>query len=277
MATVEKNRDRWDRTYDWSRGGDEWSVDWGGPDLQWWGSIFPRVRSFLPAETVLEIGPGFGRWTRFLLGHCERLSLVDLSERCMEACKQRFSASHHLTYYVNDGRSLGMIPNHSVDFVFSFDSLVHAEADVLQSYLHQLSQKLKPNGVGWIHHSNLGAYPRACALARKVPMWFRPRLMKSGLLVNLLHWRSESMSAELFVQFCQEAGLQCIAQEKISLEMGSYLIDCFSLFTPRGSAWARPNRVVQNPSFKQEAICMSRLAQLYSPRADGSSQASERP
>ena len=28
-----------------------------------------------------------------------------------------------------------MIPDASIDFVFSFDSLVHAEADVIQAYL----------------------------------------------------------------------------------------------------------------------------------------------
>jgi cyclopropane fatty-acyl-phospholipid synthase-like methyltransferase len=39
------------------------------------------------------------------------------------------------------------------DFVFSFDSLVHVESDVIENYLTQLAKKLKPNGIGFIHHS----------------------------------------------------------------------------------------------------------------------------
>ena len=84
--------------------------------------------------------------------------MVDLTERCIEACKERFSADSHITYYVNDGKSLAMIPDDSVDFVFSFDALVHVEADVIKAYLSQLALQLKPDGVGFIHHSNIGAY-----------------------------------------------------------------------------------------------------------------------
>jgi len=42
--------------------------------------------------------------------------------------------------------------------VFSLDSLDHAEGDVMEAYLGQLAHKLTPNGVGFIHHSNLGMY-----------------------------------------------------------------------------------------------------------------------
>ena len=32
-------------------------------DSQWFGLIFPRIHAFLPTGTILEIAPGFGRWT----------------------------------------------------------------------------------------------------------------------------------------------------------------------------------------------------------------------
>ena len=32
-----------------------------------------------------------------------------------------------ISYFVNDGRSLAMVPERSVDFAFSFDSLVHVD------------------------------------------------------------------------------------------------------------------------------------------------------
>ena len=66
----------------WRLRGDAWSRPWGGAESQWYGSIFPRNRRFLPASTVLEIAPGFGRWTSFLLEHCETLTAVDVAPKC---------------------------------------------------------------------------------------------------------------------------------------------------------------------------------------------------
>jgi ubiquinone/menaquinone biosynthesis C-methylase UbiE len=132
----------------------------------WRKSIYPRIKRLLPAATILEIAPGFGRCTAYLKNHCERLVIVDLSPKCIEACKRRFANESNISYYVNDGKSLDMIADRSIDFVFSFDSLVHAQADVMEAYVKQLAVKLKPSGQGFIHHSNLGSYRGACFLSR---------------------------------------------------------------------------------------------------------------
>ena len=153
MPTVEQNLQMWDAHYEWTKQGEEWSSAWGGSESQWFGAIFPRIHSFLPTSTILELAPGFGRWTKYLKNCCEHLIIVDLSENCIKACHQRFASDSNITYHINDGKSLSMIPDGSIDFVFSFDSLVHAEADVIQGYLNQLSKKLKPDGAGFIHPS----------------------------------------------------------------------------------------------------------------------------
>ena len=60
-----------------------------------------------------------------------------------------------------------MVDDESIDFAFSADSLVHADLDVIAAYLSELARTLRPNGVGFIHHSNLGAptdLPRARAM-----------------------------------------------------------------------------------------------------------------
>jgi len=41
----------------------------------------------------------------------------------------------HIEYFINDGRSLDMLENNSIDFAFSFDSLLHAEIDVMHAYI----------------------------------------------------------------------------------------------------------------------------------------------
>lgn len=246
---VEENKTLWDGAYDWAGAGEEWSQGWGGSDAQWQMSIRPRIQSFLPADTILEIAPGFGRWTRFLAGQCRRLILVDLSERCIEYCRQRFSGASHISYHVNDGRSLAMLEDGSVDFVFSFDSLVHSEADVLEEYLKELAPKMKPDGAGFLHHSNIGEYAEELA---------------AGVFVNQ-HARGPSMTAAKFVQYCEKNGFAALHQEVLNWGLPQ-LSDCFSTFARAGSRWARPFALYRNPDFMQEAELIRRLASLYPQR-----------
>jgi 2-polyprenyl-3-methyl-5-hydroxy-6-metoxy-1,4-benzoquinol methylase len=279
MPTIEENQRMWEAIYHWDQEGEEWSSAWGGSELQWLETIFPRLHAFVPTETILEIAPGFGRWTQYLKTLCKNLVVVDLSEKCIQACKERFSSYAHITYHVNDGKSLDMIPDGSIDLVFSFDSLVHAEEDVLQAYINQLARKLKRDGVGFIHHSNLGAYRtysysvgRATSLLTSLLTTKLPNSRKVSLLIerlkNLDHWRATSMTAEKFEDYVEKAGMQCIGQEivnwgHVETQATRRLIDCVSLFTLKDSIWARPNKVVRNRHFMKEAKWASRLSELY--------------
>jgi len=233
--------------YNWDQQGDEWSAAWGSTQFLWWGTIFPRILSFVPHESILEIAPGYGRFTFYLKDLCQHLAIVDLTERCIEACKQRFASSPNISYYLNDGKSLAMIPDHSIDFAFSFDSLVHAEADVIEAYIDQLATKLRPNAIGFIHHSNIGTL----------------RDSETGMLpfVNV-HWRAESMTAETFAAYCGKAGLQCISQEIVNWD-GQYPLDCISVFTPKSSRLAQPNQVIHNDDFWAEALRLQKMSQIY--------------
>jgi 2-polyprenyl-3-methyl-5-hydroxy-6-metoxy-1,4-benzoquinol methylase len=261
VPTVEENLKVWGLEYDWTQRGEEWSATWGGSDAQWFGAIFPRIHAFLPAGTVLEIAPGFGRWTHYLRDWCERLIVVDLAENCISYCQRRFASDSRITYHVNDGRSLAMVPDGSIDFVFSFDSLVHVDIDVLQAYLDQLARKLSPNGVGFIHHSNIGQHRRFFAASQRLPRWVGDRLRSRGFL-DQTHSRSLTVTARLFDTACDQAGLQCIGQELVNWGTRR-LIDCFSLFTPKTSTWARPNQIVANPGFMNEAEAVRRVSHLY--------------
>src|SRR5205823_5269994 len=127
MPEVEANRRQWDGDYAWPRSGDEWSVGWSGPDAQWHFTLLPRLRRFLPAPAILEIGAGYGRWTRYLVGCCERYVGVDISAQSVAACRRRFADVEHAEFHLSDGRSLAGIGEASIDLAFSFDSLVHVE------------------------------------------------------------------------------------------------------------------------------------------------------
>ena len=282
MPTVEENLFFWGKAERWIDDGDKWSAKWGGTDLEWWASIFPRIREFLPASTILEIAPGFGRWTQFLKGFCEQLIAVDVSPACVDRCKERFAADPHVRCYVNDGRSLAMVEDRSIDFAFSFDSLVHVEADIIAAYLNQLGRKLKPGAFAFLHHSNLGAYSNSIwlpkAIGRQQPiganggppmsrsLWLRRRMLSKMTdwgLVNTFDNRAESMSAKVLREACDAAGLECRTQELVNWNHGRSLIDCFSVVTPAGGQWRRPPRLLKNPHLMDEAERARRTAELY--------------
>jgi ubiquinone/menaquinone biosynthesis C-methylase UbiE len=263
MPDLDAIRETWNAESGWLAGGDEWSGPWGGTESLWWGTLLPRIHAFLPAGVVLELGPGHGRWSRYLRKQCDRLVLVDVAENCLDACRRRLGEDPGVAYHVGDGRTLPMVADTSVDFAFSFDSLVHAEADVLRSYAHELARVLRPEGVAFIHHSNMATYRRAARVARRVPERWRRALTIRGILVNVYAWRAESTSAEQFAAVCAEAGLSCVAQELITWEYGRHLSDAVSVVTPRRSRWDRPHRIVHNRGFMDEARQRSRLVPLY--------------
>jgi SAM-dependent methyltransferase len=267
MPDLDAIRHAWNHEAGWLAGGAEWSGPWGGTDSLWWGTLLPRLHTFLPADVVLELGPGEGRWSGYLRRLSGRLILVDVAEHCVEACRRAFDGDPGVSCHLGDGASLPMVGDRSVDFVFSFDSLVHAEADVLAGYAHELARVLKPDGVAFIHHSNMAQYRRAAAVARRIPDRWRRRLTIRGWLVNLYAWRAESTSAEQFARLCSEAGLSCVGQELIAWEYGRHLSDAISLVTPQGSRWDRPTRVLRNRDFMDEARLRARLVGLYGAEA----------
>jgi SAM-dependent methyltransferase len=266
MPDIEHNATVWETDWDWSHLGDEWSTWWGGTPALWYGALLPRLHAFLPAPTVLEIAPGHGRWTQYLKDLTDRLVIVDLAEKCIESCRERFADAGNIEYHVNDGRSLDMVEDGSIDFVFSFDSLVHAEDDVLRAYLAQLATKLTPDGVGFIHHSNMGTMRPLSKVARRVPERLRRPLVDRGALVDIYAWRAESVTADTVAAHCEAAGLSCIGQERISWEHGRYLMDVLTMFTRPGSRWDRPKATVATRRFRAEA---DRMAQLYAKTSFG--------
>jgi len=251
MPSIEQNLRTWNTDQSWEAQGDEWSVTWGGAAAQWEGAIMPRIRAFLPAGHILEIAPGYGRWTQFLAAQCGALTVVDLSAKCIAVCRKRFAELGHVRYHVNDGRSLAMLPHQTIDFAFSFDSLVHAELPVIESYLGELARVLTPNGVAFLHHSNLGAFGPPGLARRWLPNSLCIRLMTRGMIPND-HWRAYSVSADRVRDLAVSAGVPCIRQELVNWGCDR-LSDCFSTVAPIGSRRTQPLERVNNPGFMAEA------------------------
>lgn len=260
MVSVNQNKSWWER-YDWDESGDEWSRPWGGVDAQWYGSLFPRIHRYLPAGEILEIACGFGRWTHYLKDHCDHFTGVDLSANCVAACRERFADELHMRFINNDGVTLPDVTDASIDFAFSFDSLVHVDKSTIASYLAELRRVMKPDGVAFIHHSNLGAYPARYAKLSSVP-----KLGGSLRRLHVLeysHVRDPGVSAEFVASEAQRAGLRCVGQEITPWLARRTLIDCMSVIVPAESPVARSNVVVRNRAFRNEPAYVARLAAVY--------------
>src|SRR3954468_5886777 len=244
--------------YDWKDAGEEWSESWGTSQAQWTGSIFPRIRESLPVSTILEIGPGYGRWTHYLKDHCERLLVVDRAAQCIEACRSRFADDPRISGYVNQAGSLEMIPDASVDFVFSFDVFVHIKRDVVDEYFSEFKRTLKPGGKVFIHHSNLGAY--ASSPRRFLPQPIKKLLTQWHVLDEDQH-RTDTMSAELFRAMARQHGLYCTKQELVNWR-GRRLIDCLSWLERTDSPGQKKAEIIRNPNFMREAAEVKPRSQL---------------
>jgi SAM-dependent methyltransferase len=248
VPSLDQNLAVWGATYDWSQRGDEWSDAWGGVAYQWWTTLFVRLQGYVPAARILEIAPGYGRWTHFLRDLCEELIIVDIAEAAIAHCRQRFASDLHISAYVNDGTTLAMAADNSIDLVFSFDSLVHAEAPIMAGYLAELARILAPDGVAFLHHSNLGAYPAGS---------YDP---------DNVHWRAPSVSAGSIERAASAAGLSCVSQETVAWGNDTLLNHCFSVITRGGSRWDRENVIVENLEFsRQEIATAHRLSTQYPP------------
>jgi SAM-dependent methyltransferase len=255
---LDENRKVWNNYDVWHSDGDDWSAPWGSAEAQWTVSILPRVCGLLPAHTILEIGCGCGRWTRFLRSHCQQLIGLDLSPVAIERCRLRFADDKQATFVLNDGRSLDGVPDESVDFVFSFDSLVHADHEVMSGYLDQLRRKLRVGGCALLHHSNLGAYVRGGSDGT------RPTLLGAlrgvGWLQRNLHWRDPTVSAKGVRRLAHISQLECARQELVPWRDCDLLIDCFTTLLKRSKSRSIPTPLTRNRHFMLEAVRARRIA-----------------
>ena len=176
------NRRRWSG-YDWSGRGEEWNAS-----SEWKQALIDDVLArWIPAgAVVLEIGPGAGRWSEFLAERASQLVLVDVSERPLELCRERFNGDAGIQYVLSSGSDLPGVEDASIDAVWSFDVFVHVAPRDQAAYLEEIARVLKPGGKAVVHHSD-----------------GRNR----GQLPSRHGWRSP-MSRGLFAALAAERGLQ---------------------------------------------------------------------
>jgi len=140
-------------------------------EQQWSDHIWPLISNF-DFSNVLELSPGAGRNTARLSRLSNSITAVDCNQYALDACRQRIGDSHNgcaISYKKNNGVDLSMVPSGSVTTVYCWDSAVHFESAILDSYIHEFARVLVKGGCGFLNHSILGRHGNSDI--KKNPGW----------------------------------------------------------------------------------------------------------
>jgi phospholipid N-methyltransferase len=136
--------------------GEVYGLAWGDPEnaapLKFIRDryVTPYVK---PEEIGLEIGPGGGRWTRYLLGF-RKLYVVDYYAEILEELKRTYNP-RNLEFIKNGGTDFPGVENGSIDYLFSFATFVHLDLPLIDAYLANMRRILKPAANVMIHYSDM--------------------------------------------------------------------------------------------------------------------------
>jgi SAM-dependent methyltransferase len=132
-----------------------YGLQWGDPETQG-PQVYMRDHFVLPYvkrdQVALEIGPGGGRWTRYLLDF-NTLYVVDYHAELLQELRTRVNKPN-MRFIVNNGTDFPGVPEHSVDYVLSVACFVHLELHLIAAYLQNIARILKPGGNVFITYSD---------------------------------------------------------------------------------------------------------------------------
>lgn len=201
--TVTQNRYLWDN-YDWSKNGEEWSNETVFGE-KWKPMLINEImlKHIKKGSTILEIGPGAGRWTETLQTLSKKLILVDISPTCLNICKSRFKNKNNIEYHLIEKR-LNFIDDNVIDYIWSYDVFVHINPTDVDRYIADFSRILKPGGLSIIHHA--GTYQDGADTTKG----FRAH-----------------MTAELFSKLVAKHGMKMIEQDSKLVHKNGDIISIF--------------------------------------------------
>lgn len=123
---------------------DIYGLQWGNPDFVP-PLRFIRDRYVLPYVTpehnALEIGPGGGRWTRYLLGF-GKIYVVDYHSELLRELRKNFDMNN-IIFIKNNGTDFPGVEEGSIDYLFSFGTFVHLDKHLIEAYLKNIKSIVK--------------------------------------------------------------------------------------------------------------------------------------
>ena len=123
--SIQKNKVQWSN-YDWSQGGDEWSASWGGTRTAMAQDNPSSYTAMSAFRTYLGDRPVSDDVHSTSSGSAIN-SLVDLTEKMHSGMQTAFQQLSACPLFRERWKISRHDRDNSVDFVFSWDSLVHVE------------------------------------------------------------------------------------------------------------------------------------------------------
>jgi SAM-dependent methyltransferase/organic radical activating enzyme len=104
---------------------------------------------------ALEIGPGDGVWSEYLVAN-EPLYLVDIHQEFLDSTKNAFNSifQNRIRDYKTKETDLSMLPQNQFGFVFSWNVFNYLTSDLVDQYLKQIYNVLRPGGVLMFSYNN---------------------------------------------------------------------------------------------------------------------------
>jgi SAM-dependent methyltransferase len=131
-------------------------LDFAGVDeAQFWASgaenldqtLAPFGLAIGPADRVLEIGCGIGRMTRAIAARAASVTGVDVSAEMVDRGRRALAGTGNVELVLGNGRDLGVVPDASVDVVYSFIVFQHIpDPQVTCGYIREIGRVLRPGG-----------------------------------------------------------------------------------------------------------------------------------
>ena len=165
-------------------------------DVFWSNSSpFKELFDMLDTRKIVELACGRGRHVQHYIDETEKIVLVDVLEKNISFCRERFKGYSHIQYYTNSGCDLKELLDDEFTAIFSYDAMVHFESIDIYYYLLETYRILGHGGMALYHHSNNHQD-------------YRTSFMTG---VNGRNY----MSMDLFAHFADRAGLEVIDQKVI--------------------------------------------------------------
>ncbi len=176
-----------------------------------WSEDSPFYQMFkeLDLDNVIELACGRGRHVPKYIDQANHITLVDILDKNIDYCQQRFSNYSKISYYRNDGYDLKELETAKYSALFAYDAMVHFELIDIYSYMNDIYRVLVNGGYALIHHSNMTS---------DYKMSFEKAGNPGG---------RNYMSKELFAYIAYRAGFDIIEQKIIDWSLPN--MDCISL------------------------------------------------
>jgi SAM-dependent methyltransferase len=178
-------------------------------DSHWERHIWPMLSRYpIDFSRTMDFACGYGRNARKLREVGAKLvTLVDVHSENVAYCEDNLVPLGGFDVFQNTGYDLMGIQSGAYTHIYSFDSMVHFDLEIVLSYIAEFARVLQPGGTAFVHHSNCTARPGAS---------FRDNP----------HWRN-FMSDAIFRHASIRNGFQILDQQRLS--WAGEDIDCVTL------------------------------------------------